>query len=209
MGDLAAITIDIDDAKVQAMFTDIVKRGGDPRPCYPKIVTVVHRSTAETFRQQGRPKKWKALSARTIAMRRKGKRGGGTLQVYGGGGQYMGSVSASGVKILQDTGQLMMSVSSKAAHTVIRMARHEVEIGTRREGATTHQKGRPGTKRVTQRVRAHRRRVKGRRKKVAVRAHSRDVTFGPIPKREFMLWQEADKRAVEYILCDFVVDGKK
>lgn len=200
------ISMDFDDKEGQALLGGIIRRGSDPRPCYPKVVTLLHRSTAETFRREGRPEKWKPLSKRTIAMRRKGK-GSGTFQVYGAGGESLGSVSTSSVKILQDTGRLMTSVTSKSASSIVRSSPHELEVGTNVPYSVTHQRGRKGKVAVTQKVRSHRRKVKGRRQKTTVQAHLRHVVFGPVPARPFLAWHPDAVRGTVVILGNYVAEG--
>lgn len=203
------VDLTLDDREVQRMIGDIYRRGEDLRPALNRVGAHMHHSVAETFRQQGRPTRWKPLSPGTIARRRKGRKG-------------MGAPGGS-VKILQDTGRLMASVTSRTAGSVFEVRPHMLRIGTRVEYASTHQFGREAIPNVRETVRAH---VRKQHRRVAiarggpgfarlvtvprhsVRGHVRTVTLKPVPARVFLAWLDGDVRETKGIVADYWVEGR-
>ena len=72
----------INDAKLQAYFNDINKRGLNPRPLLEKLGTIAFQAVEENFKQQGRPK-WASLKRGTIEERNKSGYTGPILQKTG------------------------------------------------------------------------------------------------------------------------------
>ncbi len=180
------------DAEVQAMLSEIIARGRNLRTVLKKIAAMMRGSTKETFRRQGRPVAWKGLAPLTLALRRKGKAGGKP-------------------QILRDTGLLFASIASgRGRHSVERISPTMLVLGTKREGAVDHQRGRPPRTEVWH-VEAHRRRahVRGAVKVKAhdVRAHSKTMHFGRMPKRVFLQWLPEDIRKVKRIIEEELTGG--
>ena len=93
-------------AKVEAQNT---------KPLYNKAIIIVEKSTAKTFRMQGRPR-W-----------RKSKR-----------------AKEQGGKTLQDTGRLFQSVTATTTDSVREVTRTQLRVGTKLIYAPSHQFGYPG-----------------------------------------------------------------
>lgn len=212
MADIAReIVVEYNDAEGQRLLKEAVDRGQDMRKALARIGVHMHHSIAENFRAQGRPTGWQSLSPVTIERRREGGATGSP-------------------KILQDTGRMKMSVTTRSASgSVFFVARSSLEMGTNVDYAPDHQAGR-GPKKgwVPQYTRkAHMRQsrigaavlqeiglgsIHGASMAHSVRAHTvqaHAITLPAVPKREFVLWQEPeDIEASKVILLDHWADGK-
>ena len=181
------------DKEVQRLLSEMLRKGRDLGPALKKIRAMEYGSIKETFRRQGRPARWKGLAPLTIALRRKGKGKGSP-------------------RILQDTGQLFTSVTSPhAAHSVNRITPTMLVMGTRREGAVHHQRGRQPhdeTWQIEKHSRGPYMRSDGIKvKQHSVRAHSKVMHFGKTPKREFLKWRPEDIEKVKKILVEELTEG--
>ena len=173
----ATITIKYDDSEVQAMFARIQRRLGDLKPAMKVIGQIVRTSVVRNFEQGGRPR-WKPLSRVTLARRK-------------------------GSKILYRQGMaggLAGSIHDKAY-------RDRAVIGTNKIQAAVHQfgakKGSFGE--FTAHIKAHMRKMKG--KKVQVGAHTRRVKlpWGDIPARPYLMVQNEDWTEIRAALGDYIV----
>ena len=83
----------------------------------------MHASIDKNFRSQGRPKRWKKLSAKTLRSRRRGSGSGSP-------------------KILMDTGRLRGSVTTRtSSDAVYKLTDKQLVLGTNVEYARLHQHG--------------------------------------------------------------------
>jgi len=84
-----AVSVKIDDKKVRALLTGVLKRMGNPAPAMKIIGAIVRTSIVRNFEKGGRPTKWQALSPETL----KKKKGSAILREQGMAGGLMGSVN--------------------------------------------------------------------------------------------------------------------
>lgn len=84
------IAIKFDSKAVQKMLAGMVKRGENIKPALKVMGSAVVSSVQENFLQEGRPKKWKPLSQKTLSLRRAGAVH--ILRVKGMAGGLMGSI---------------------------------------------------------------------------------------------------------------------
>ena len=84
-----AVSVKIDDKKVRALLTGVLKRMGNPAPAMKIIGAIVRTSIVRNFEKGGRPTKWQALSPETL----KKKKGTAILREQGMAGGLMGSVN--------------------------------------------------------------------------------------------------------------------
>lgn len=168
----AAIEFDVqlDTSIIEAIVRSITNAGRTLEKPLAQAGVYMHGSINRNFKAQGRPTSWKGLSKRTLAQRRRG-RGVGTAQ------------------ILQDTGILRASVSSRTARGSVWQLKHDsIKVGTNVAYAGTHQHGRKAIPNVKQRVRQHQRKLNSG-ETTTVRAHERTVTLPPVPARPFLVFQ--------------------
>ncbi len=91
------IKIKVDDKEVRQLLSQLQGKAEDMSPVMRSIAGVMLDAVEENFEKEGRPTKWKPLSPATLAQRkREGKDTG---------------------KILQKSGQLAASISTKATST--------------------------------------------------------------------------------------------
>ena len=166
-----------------------------------KFQVIMYSSIAKNFGAEGRPSKWKALQASTLAARRHGKKAR-----LGAG------------RILQDTGRLRMSVTAgKGPGSVSRLGSMAIEFGTRLAYAAAHQFGFTGSQSVSPFVRKQasrdtfgkvdllkngalvRKRIRTGMGIAYVRAFVRDMN---LPKREFLVIQKEDSEQMKKTLVD-------
>lgn len=112
-----------DTGPLTGLVNDLRGRVADFRVPLKRAGVYMHGSVNRNFKAQGRPKKWKKLSTRTLRERRRG-RGIGKPQ------------------ILMDTGILRASVvSSTGQGSVYRLSSAKLILGTNIEYAWSHQLG--------------------------------------------------------------------
>ena len=178
------IDVKIKDHDVKELLAQIRRRTHTLAPVMNIIGQIVRTSIVRNFEKEGRPKRWKKHSKTTE--NRRGK----------------------GATILRAESHLMNSIHHKAH-------KNSVVIGTDRVYAAIHQfgaeKGAFGTLSVVQQVKAHIRKIRGKRQKV--RAHQRtrkmSVPWGDIPARPFLLVQKDDWAEIRKALSDYILRGKK
>ena len=161
---MSGLTISVDDRQIRAALRRLSEKLDDLTPAMDRIGAYLANEARKTFIDARSPwgAPWAPLKEATVARRRK----------------------RSNVP-LRDTGRLMNSIGHVAS-------RHRVSVGTNVKYAPTHQFGAKkweyGTRRVTQNVRAHQRRVRGKTQNV--RAHTRQRTlpipWGDVPARPFL-----------------------
>jgi len=178
------IDVKIKDHGVKKLLAEIQRRAHTLSPAMNIIGQIVRTSIVRNFEKEGRPEKWKKHSKTTE--KRRGK----------------------GASILRAESHLMNSIHHKAD-------KNSVVIGTNRIYAAVHQfgakKGAFGTFSVTQQVKEHIRKIKGKRQKV--RAHKRTrkmpVPWGDIPARPFMMVQKEDWDEIRAALSDYITGEKR
>lgn len=191
--------IEFRDREVQRMMSGIIRRGGDLRTPLTRLSAHMEHSTAETARVEGRPTRWKPLSPVTIARRRKGKKGMGAI-----GGR---------IRILQDTGLMMQSVTARARGSLRQITRSMLRFGTTVKYAAKHQFGDPGGQRIQEQVRASRRAIIARGGRTyarwsKVKAFTRTVTTKPIPIRKFLNWLRGDVTEAGRLIGNYWVEAR-
>lgn len=114
-----SLNVEIKDAELKKLLKQMELRSQNLGPLFKKFAIIMTRSFADNFRQEGRPRKWKALAPNTIANRRKGSK-----------------------RILQDKGLLRQSVLAKSGTGNIRkITKDSLTMGTRQKTAAFHQWG--------------------------------------------------------------------
>jgi phage gpG-like protein len=114
-----SLSVEIQSDDLKLLLKTMEKKGQDLTPLFKKFAILMTRSFADNFRQEGRPKKWKALSKNTVAGRRKGSS-----------------------RILQDTGMLRQSVLARsAAGNIRKFSKDSLKMGSRHKTAAWHQRG--------------------------------------------------------------------
>jgi len=188
------IEYDIKSSNVALKFLDKAQaRLGDTNTPLIKAGMIMLRSIDKNFRAEGRPTKWKGLSAMTKAFRRKGKAKKGGERVF---------------KILQDTGRLKGSISA-------RTTKGQVEIGTNLSYAKLMDRG-GMSEAKTFKIKEHKRKITqtfgrpiGWEAYQTVKAH--DIKIGPkrVPARPFILFQTSDVAAIEKLGLRHLEDATK
>jgi hypothetical protein len=200
-----AIALDLEsvlgDAKVQELLSEMIRTGRNLMPAFKKIAAVAYKDIADIFRVEGKPEKWAPLRPLTIALRRRGTKGG-----------------AGRMRILRDTGRGFASVTSGHAEGAIYEPRAtDLTLGTRVGYMAQHQAGHgPTVATLTIKehaVRRHQRTITqafGKAigpvivvvRRYAVAAHKATFQFGPLPKRVFIQWSDSVIEKAREILAD-------
>ena len=114
-----SLSVEIKSDDLKRLLKEMEIRGKNLTPLFKKYAILMTRSFNDNFRQEGRPRKWKALSKNTIAGRRK-----------------------KSSRILQDKGFLRQSTLSRSGPGNIRkFTRDSLVMGTRNKVAPFHQFG--------------------------------------------------------------------
>lgn len=77
------INIIVKDHEVQASFRRLIDKAQSPEPAMGAIAGVMLAAVEDNFRAEGRPNRWKALKASTLAARAKAGKSGKILQASG------------------------------------------------------------------------------------------------------------------------------
>lgn len=165
-------SVKLDDRKARRLLKRLAERVEDMRPVMADVADEMHASVEKTFLAGGRPR-WKPLADATKAQREEA-------------GKWPG-------QILVRSAQLKNSLHAFSG-------KDYAGVGTNKKYAATHQfgakKGEYGTRKVSQKVRAHSRNTKSGA--VKVRAHTRTATvrtpWGDVPARPFMDIPDEDVR---------------
>ena len=156
----------------------------DWRPIWPAILAAMWKGEAKIFAAQGPG--WKPLSERTKNARRKGPK-------------------ERRPKILRDSGHLYASITGPGIDSIHSEAPLRLTFGSRRRYAAAMQFGLPKRGPVTQHVKAFmRRKPHGKKRTVAVRAHTREAMLPAVPARPFLKFTPFMIHAIERIACDWM-----
>lgn len=175
------------DKEFQNLFKQVLERFETIEPALQGMGEVGLSEIYENFEAQGRPK-WKGLSKGRKKERQKRKKWPGhILIVKGVSGGLLGSIHYK----VQSNG-VVWSANKKYA-------------ALQHFGA---KKGEFGTFVVE--VGEHKRKLKGKKKKITVKAHSREIKlpWGDIPGRKFMHIPQEGIRNQEKILTEYILLGK-
>ena len=189
------LSLKLDSREFDRYAEQMLQKLGTLEPLFKTIIPILHNSLTSNFRVGGRPRKWKALSAMTLAMRARKH----TIRAGVGLDQ----------PILQETGKLRASIGS-----VRDITKTFLRYGTNDIRSTTLQKGR-GAMSGTALVPAHTRKQThawGRPitpKEVQVRSFSRRFRFGPMKGRKFILFQKRDVTRITAYAAQFVFNPEK
>ena len=198
------ITAKMDDKEVQKLMKELYRRSNNLKPFFAVAKTVLDTSVVKTFRAQGRPDRWTALSPLTKAIRQ----AEGTLK---------------GAAILNRYGTLRQSIGTE----ILEIGRKQMRYGTRQvKAALLHfggtirpKKGKyltiplPG---VTGRARDYDNTFIPKGKRVMfqnlgdgnIRPLFLLKTSVTIPGRPFLMFQDEDVDVLCKYLLVFVSDGK-
>lgn len=114
-----SLSIEIKSDDLKRLLKEMEIRGKNLTPLFKKFAILMTRSFNDNFREEGRPRKWKALSKNTVAGRRKKSN-----------------------RILQDKGFLRQSVLARSGPGNIRkFTKDSLTMGTRNKVAAWHQRG--------------------------------------------------------------------
>jgi phage virion morphogenesis protein len=105
--------IKIDDKELQFQFKKLLDRGVNTRPLMQKLVQQLHFTVDENFEKEGRPRRWRPLSIKYAAWKRRNR---------------------YSPKILEKSGALRRSLTEKYTNT-------EAIVGTNVKYAAVHQFG--------------------------------------------------------------------
>ena len=120
----ARLTMKLDEGNLRPYLKQMEKRGMDLRPYWKRLGTwMAFRSVDKTFKQRGRPKKWKQCGPFTIAMRR-----------WQAKSPKASPHRAFTTKILEVTGALRGSFTFRARPK-------QLDVGTAHKSADVHQFG--------------------------------------------------------------------
>jgi len=164
----------------EAFIKKTSSRIGVMNPMLVKAGVYMLGSIDKNFRVSGRPSKWKGLAPLTKAMRRKGSKSGG-------------------FKILQDTGRLRGSISTKVFSQTTKAA---ATVGTNVEYAPLMHFG-GMTKGTTFNIKQHKRRITQafgkpiEPKTITVRPYKMKIGPKEVQARPFVLFQNSDIVAIE------------
>lgn len=185
---MVKMELTLKDLSLKREIREMLTRVTDLTPAMRVIGELVRSSIQKTFQVGGRPERWKPLSDVTLSKRRNRKK--------------------SRAKPLLDTGRLLNSITRGVPDGVYEVYKRHVRVGTNVIYAAVHQfgarKGSFGTMKT--KVRAHLRRIPGKRKRIQVREHYRKITvpWGDIPARPFMVIQQEDIEDIGRIFSDFI-----
>lgn len=168
------LKVEIQDKELQQYLKKIAGKAEKRRVLLKRFGIIMLRSFAQNFKDEGRPRHWKRLSPNTIAARRRG------------GDRRYGSK-----KILQDSGRLRLSVTSKSGPgNIYQMSEDSLKMGSRLKIATFHQDGtRPYTIRPKRSKMLSFMTTEGRR-------FAGKVNHPGLPARPFIMIQDDDERSM-------------
>jgi len=179
--------IEVRDGKISDLFAKLSKKTKKMRPVMNDIGALIHDSVMENFEQEGRPK-WADLRPSTKAIRKKvGKWPGQMLNMHGASG-------------------LLGSINYRAEDDRVSVGTNKVYARVLQFGAN---KGQFGKRSVVQQVRAHSRKIRGKKQNIA--AHTRRATvltpFGKIAPRPFLMLQKQDYKDIADTISNYLAKG--
>lgn len=172
---------ELDDKEFQKYIQEAIKRGLDLKPPLQRSAVVMFSSFDKNFKNEGRPKRWKALAPNTIAGRRRGR-------------------GAGRAKILQDTGRLRMSTMAKAAlGNIYKLGKDFLKMGSNLKIASYHQEGTSPYTIVPKNAKVLRFMT------ISGYVFRKKVRHPGLDPRPFILIQEEDATQITGIFADYVV----
>lgn len=174
-----SLSVTIQDDQLKLLLKTMEKKGQNLSPLFKKFAIIMTRSFADNFRQEGRPRKWKALSKNTVAGRRK-----------------------KSSRILQDKGFLRQSALSRSAQgNIRRVTKDSLKMGSNQKTAAWHQRGTkpyvivPRNKKALSFMTA------------SGRVFAKKVNHPGLVARPFILIQQEDEEAMTKVTLDHMIEA--